>query len=152
MPDELINMRSGAMAELDEAERSRISAEYNLQIGLIFASLAFGASEQIRRVSLRMDSLGLEEAVYERDNAIKTLMDSAMTQISDLTNLEDFTTHAGQGRFGERGSALFSGSEETSGVGDDEHDGVQTQAMQTDADFDRELRDLLEHDESTSSE
>ena len=74
-------MRSGAMAELDEAERSRISAEYNLQIGLIFASLAFGASEQIRRVSLRMDSLGLEEAVYERDNAIKTLMDLSLIHI-----------------------------------------------------------------------
>lgn len=152
MPDELINMRSGAMTELDEAERSRISAEYNLQIGLIFASLAFGASEQVRCVSLRMDSLGLEEAVYERDNAIKTLMDNAMTQISDLTNLEDFTAHAGQGRFGERGSALFSDPEETSGVGDDEHDGVQTQAMQADTDFDRELRDLLEHDGSTSSD
>lgn len=58
--------------ELSDGERSEMSAEYNLRVGMIIAALAFGIDENVKNVSLHIDSLGIEEAVGERENAMQS--------------------------------------------------------------------------------
>ncbi|NMM99910.1 tetratricopeptide repeat protein [Bifidobacterium sp. DSM 109958] len=59
---------------LSDAVRAQIGTAYNLRVGLIMAALAFGADERVRTVCLRVDSIGLEEAVAEQDSAISRIM------------------------------------------------------------------------------
>ncbi|NEG88673.1 tetratricopeptide repeat protein [Bifidobacterium aerophilum] len=59
---------------LDERDRAAMSTDYNLRVGLMMATLLFGADERIRRVSVHIDSIGLEEAIAEQDSAISGLV------------------------------------------------------------------------------
>ena len=59
---------------LSDAVRAQIGTAYNLRVGLIMAALAFGADERVQTVHLRVDSIGLEEAVAEQDSAISRIM------------------------------------------------------------------------------
>ena len=63
---------------MTDAERARMSADYNLRVGLMMAALSFGADPGIQRVSMHIDSIGLEEAVAEQDSAISELMSEAL--------------------------------------------------------------------------
>ena len=66
------------MVDMTDAERARMSADYNLRVGLMMAALSFGADPGIQRVSMHIDSIGLEEAVAEQDSAISELMSEAL--------------------------------------------------------------------------
>ena len=67
-----------AWVDMTDAERARMSADYNLRVGLMMAALSFGADPGIQRVSMHIDSIGLEEAVAEQDSAISELMSEAL--------------------------------------------------------------------------
>ena len=78
MPSTRYDASRHAWVDLTDAERARMSADYNLRIGLMMAALSFGADPNVRRVSMRIDSIGLEEAVAEQDSAISELMSEAL--------------------------------------------------------------------------
>lgn len=78
MPNSRFDERRNAWVELDDAQKARMSADYNLRVGLMMAALAFGADRKVQRVSLHIDSIGLEEAVAEQDSAITQMMSQAL--------------------------------------------------------------------------
>lgn len=78
MPSSRYEDKSRAWRDLDEGERSAMSADYNLRVGLMMAALAFGADPAVREVSLQIDSIGLEEAVDQQNSAIRTMMGQAL--------------------------------------------------------------------------
>ncbi|PWG59797.1 hypothetical protein DF200_05570 [Bifidobacterium catulorum] len=65
--------------KLTDAERASFGADYNLRVGLLLAALAFGVDQHVARVSLHIDSIGLEEAVAEQNSAISAMMNEALT-------------------------------------------------------------------------
>lgn len=78
MPTQRYERETHTWAEISPERRAAMSAEYNLRIGLIMAVLGFGANPRIGKVSLHIDSIGLEEAVAEQDSAITQLMNQAL--------------------------------------------------------------------------
>lgn len=84
MPTSRYDQATRSWVDLDEPERARMSASYNLRVGLMMAALSFGASTGIERVSLHIDSIGLEEAVAQQDSAIATLMGQAVEAFDRL--------------------------------------------------------------------
>ena len=78
MPSTRYDASKHAWVEMKGAERARMSADYNLRVGLMMAALSFGADPNIRRVALHIDSIGLEEAVAEQNSAISELMSEAL--------------------------------------------------------------------------
>ena len=79
MPSTRYDAIRHAWVDMTDAERARMSADYNLRVGLMMAALSFGADPGIQRVSMHIDSIGLEEAVAEQDSAISELMSEALT-------------------------------------------------------------------------
>lgn len=79
MPSTRYDATRHAWVDMTDAERARMSADYNLRVGLMMAALSFGADPGIQRVSMHIDSIGLEEAVAEQDSAISELMSEALT-------------------------------------------------------------------------
>ncbi|NEG55791.1 tetratricopeptide repeat protein [Bifidobacterium platyrrhinorum] len=79
MPASRYDEASHRWVTLSEGERAEMSAAYNLRVGLIMAALSFAASDDVREVSLHVDSLGLEEAVAEQDSAIEEMMSEALS-------------------------------------------------------------------------
>lgn len=78
MPSTKYDVSRHAWVDMTDAERARMSADYNLRVGLMMAVLSFGADPGIQRVSMHIDSIGLEEAVAEQDSAISELMSEAL--------------------------------------------------------------------------
>ena len=78
MPSSRYEDQSRAWRDLDDGERSAMSADYNLRVGLMMAALAFGVDPSVREVSLQIDSIGLEEAVDQQNSAIRTMMGQAL--------------------------------------------------------------------------
>ncbi|MBT1178670.1 tetratricopeptide repeat protein [Bifidobacterium vespertilionis] len=78
MPSSRYDEAHHQWVQLSDAVRAQMSAAYNLRVGLIMAALSFGADERVREVSLRIDSIGLEEAVAEQDSAISEMMQQAL--------------------------------------------------------------------------
>ena len=78
MPSSRYDDHSRAWRDLDEGERSAMSADYNMRVGLMMAALAFGVDPAVREVSLQIDSIGLEEAVDQQNSAIRTMMGQAL--------------------------------------------------------------------------
>lgn len=78
MPASRYDERSHAWVSLSDEERTAMSERYNLRVGLIIAALCFGADESVNNVSIRIDSMGLEEAVAQQDSAISKLMAQAL--------------------------------------------------------------------------
>lgn len=78
MPVSRYDEMSGQWAELSDVARAQFGTAYNLRIGLMMAALAFGAGDQVQRVSLHIDSIGLEEAVAEQNSAISELMSQTL--------------------------------------------------------------------------
>ncbi len=68
-----------------DTEKSRMSTNYNLRIGIMLATLAFGASEKIQNVSIRLDSIGLEEMVAAQDSAINTLLSRTLRALNSMS-------------------------------------------------------------------
>ncbi|MCH9274957.1 tetratricopeptide repeat protein [Bifidobacterium amazonense] len=69
---------------LSDDERAAMSASYNLRVGLMIAAMMFGADEHVRRVSVHVDSIGLEEAVAEQDSAISDMAQQMMHTLDRL--------------------------------------------------------------------
>lgn len=79
MPASRYDERTHSWLTLSDDERAMMSTQYNLRVGLMMAALSFGADARIKQVSLRIDSIGLEEAVAEQDSAIAKLMSQALS-------------------------------------------------------------------------
>ena len=77
MPFTRYDVSRRAWIDLTDVERTRMSVDYNLRVGLMMAALSFGADPNVKRVSMHIDSIGLEEAVAEQDSAISELMSEA---------------------------------------------------------------------------
>lgn len=78
MPTSRFDVASRSWKTLSDVERTEMSAKYNLRVGLIVAALCFGADESVENVSIRIDSMGLEEAVAQQDSAISKLIAQAL--------------------------------------------------------------------------
>ncbi|WP_094729164.1 hypothetical protein [Bifidobacterium hapali] len=74
MPTSRYDETEHMWTSLNEHDRAAMSTAYNLRVGLMMAMLLFGADDHIRRVSLHIDSIGLEEAVAEQDSAISGMV------------------------------------------------------------------------------
>ncbi|WP_372445340.1 tetratricopeptide repeat protein [Bifidobacterium pluvialisilvae] len=79
MPTTRYDERRHGWVPLTDAERASFGADYNLRVGLLLAALAFGVDSHVSRVSLHIDSIGLEEAVAEQNSAISAMMNEALT-------------------------------------------------------------------------
>ncbi|MFT8703803.1 MAG: tetratricopeptide repeat protein [Bifidobacterium sp.] len=86
MPSSRFDEGQQGWVNISEAERASMSADYNMRVGIIMAAIAFGADSHVRRVSLHIDSIGLEEAVAEQDSAIAELMNQALTAFESIRN------------------------------------------------------------------
>ena len=84
MPDSRFDAARGTWRTLSGAERAAMSVQYNLRVGLMMAMLSFGVDPAVRRVSLHIDSIGLEEAVAEQDSAIQQMMREALSTFEHL--------------------------------------------------------------------
>lgn len=78
MPTSRYDSKRHAWIALSDAERTSMSERYNLRVGLMIAALCFGSDESVQNVSIRIDSMGLEEAVEQQDSAISKLMAQAL--------------------------------------------------------------------------
>lgn len=78
MPTSRYDKRSHTWISLSDEERTEMSERYNLRVGLMIAALCFGVDETVSNVSIRIDSMGLEEAVAQQDSAISKLMAQAL--------------------------------------------------------------------------
>ncbi|WEV76261.1 tetratricopeptide repeat protein [Bifidobacterium sp. ESL0800] len=78
MPASRYDTQRHAWVALSDNERTAMSERYNLRVGLLIAALCFGVDERIRNVSIRIDSMGLQEAVEQQDSAISKLMAQAL--------------------------------------------------------------------------
>lgn len=78
MPQSRFDKSHNGWVDLNRNERARLSAMYNLRVGLMLATLAFGADDAIENVTLQIDSIGLEEAVEEQDSAIAQMLTDAL--------------------------------------------------------------------------
>ena len=74
MPSTRYDETRGDWMTLTDTQRATMGSEYNLRVGLIMAALAFAASDRVRRVSLHIDSIGLEEAIAEQNSAIEEVL------------------------------------------------------------------------------
>ncbi|MFT8531496.1 tetratricopeptide repeat protein [Bifidobacterium aquikefiri] len=86
MPSSRFDEDQQGWVDISEAERASMSADYNMRVGIIMAAIAFGADSHVCRVSLHIDSIGLEEAVAEQDSAIAELMNQALTAFESIRN------------------------------------------------------------------
>lgn len=78
MPQRRYDPASDSWVTLSDEERKSMASTYSLSMGMMFAALAFGADSHVREVALRIDSLGLEEAVRERASAMGSLLASLL--------------------------------------------------------------------------
>ncbi|MDF7640963.1 tetratricopeptide repeat protein [Bifidobacterium sp. ESL0784] len=78
MPTSRYDSRRHTWVALSDNERTAMSERYNLRVGLMIAALCFGVDDSIQNVSIRIDSMGLEEAVEQQDSAISKLMAQAL--------------------------------------------------------------------------
>ena len=81
MPESRYDADRHGWVAIDEHQRAAMSSAYNLRVGLMIAALSFGADSRVRRVSLHIDSIGLEEAVAEQDSAISELMSQGAAHV-----------------------------------------------------------------------
>ncbi len=88
MPESRYDAHHHGWVAIDEHQRAAMSSAYNLRVGLMIAALSFGADSRVRRVSLHIDSIGLEEAVAEQDSAISELMSQALHMFERIRTSE----------------------------------------------------------------
>lgn len=72
-------------AVLDDHRRAMASVVYNMRVSLMMAALAFGADAGVQEVSVQIDSLGLEEAIAQQDDAIRAAVGDAVSSFEGLS-------------------------------------------------------------------
>lgn len=82
MPSKRYDVADNSWITLDDSARRRLATDYNLRLGIVIAALAFGADASVKTVSLRLDSLGLEEALREQSAAMGALLASLLNPLS----------------------------------------------------------------------
>ncbi|WP_125963297.1 tetratricopeptide repeat protein [Bifidobacterium dolichotidis] len=92
MPKSEYDAKRDAWRTLDDTERAEHSVDYNLRVALILAALAFGADETIEEVDLRIDSIGLEEAISEQNTAIEAMVSDALNTFERMQQTPDSKT------------------------------------------------------------
>ncbi|MFY4659342.1 tetratricopeptide repeat protein [Scardovia wiggsiae] len=85
MPQHRYDPYTGERIGIPEEEREQLSTQYNLRLGIILAAAAFASSPEIREVSLRLDSLGLEEKLKERTVLAHNIIEKILTSFESLS-------------------------------------------------------------------
>lgn len=67
--------------DVPETERQAMSSRYNLRVGIILAALAFGASDNIDKVAVRIDSLDSSQDLEDRDPTMYALLMRALEKM-----------------------------------------------------------------------
>lgn len=88
MPKRKYDKAKKHWVNLTDSDRSFMSTEYNLRLGIILATLAFAANPAIQNVSVRLDSIGLEDMVVANNNAINRLLSRTISAINNMMNHE----------------------------------------------------------------
>jgi tetratricopeptide (TPR) repeat protein len=86
MPTKRFDTGSDSWVEMSQGERIAMAVDYNLRMGMIIAAMAFGVDPTVTSVSVRLDSLGLEEAVREQSEAMTTLIAQLLGPLGDQGN------------------------------------------------------------------
>ena len=71
---------------LSASKIATMTTEYNLRLGIILALIAFAANPAVKNVSVRLDSICLEEMVAANNNAIDKLLNRTLSALNDLVN------------------------------------------------------------------
>jgi tetratricopeptide (TPR) repeat protein len=154
MPKSLYDESLGDWRELDDDERAAMSADYNLRVGMMLAALAFGADDSVQRVTLQIDSIGLEEAVKEQDSAIAQMLTDA------LSAFEQARTGHGLGATGAKGdpkdgdvhgnpaNAVVPPTQRAATSAPDETPGTEESSESSDSQADANVTDVATGDES----
>lgn len=84
MPTRRFDSANQKWITLTNADKSRMTTDYNLRLGIIMATLAFGASEEVQNVSIRLDSIGLEEMVAAQDDAMSKILNQTINALNNM--------------------------------------------------------------------
>lgn len=71
---------------LNDDDKEKLATNYNLQVGMIMSTLAFGASGKVKNVSIRLDSIGLEEMVTAQNNAMNNLVNRTLNALNVMNS------------------------------------------------------------------
>lgn len=145
MPDSRYDAETHDWVTLDQDERARMGCDYNLRVGLMMAALAFGADTRVKRVSLRIDSIGLEEALAEQDSAISELVGQALSAFERMHSGDVATAGSkADPKDGDRHGDPSHGLRVQTGLGTDLTDkGESIDAAGGDEDFERRFEDMM---------
>ncbi|WP_418968803.1 tetratricopeptide repeat protein [Alloscardovia omnicolens] len=78
MPTRRFDPQKLDWVDMSETERQQMSSRYNLRVGIILAALAFGASDHISRVAVRIDNLDGSQDIEDRDPTMYALLMRAL--------------------------------------------------------------------------
>ncbi|MFC0265425.1 tetratricopeptide repeat protein [Alloscardovia macacae] len=81
MPERRYDPQKLEWVDISPLERAQMSARYNLRVGIMLAALAFGASEEIEKVAVRIDTLDGAEDIQDRDPTVFSLLLRALNQM-----------------------------------------------------------------------
>ncbi len=81
MPLRRFDTHKSEWVDISSTERAQMSARYNLRVGIILAALAFGASDNIREVAVRIDNLDGSQDIEERDPTMYALLMRALDKM-----------------------------------------------------------------------
>ncbi|TCD53601.1 tetratricopeptide repeat protein [Alloscardovia theropitheci] len=81
MPLQRFDSASQTWVDLSDTERAQMSSRYNLRVGIILAALAFGASDNIDKVAIRIDSLDSTQDLEDRDPTMYALLMRALEKM-----------------------------------------------------------------------
>lgn len=107
MLERVFNTSNNAWEVLDDMRRSKLASAYNLRLGVIFAVLAFAVDDNIHEVSIRLDSIGLEETVAKQNRAIDTLLNRTLHALTQMNS--DAETKGNPKDGGVHGESLING-------------------------------------------
>ena len=84
MPSRAYDSIKKDFVSVSEKNKSKMTTNYNLRLGLIMATLAFGASEEVQNVSIRLDSIGLEEMIAAQDVAMNRMLSQTINALNHM--------------------------------------------------------------------
>lgn len=88
MPTQRFDKESGTWNTLSQREQHASARRYNFRLGMMFAAIAFGLSDAVQQVALRLDSVGLEETVRAQASVMTTLLNRAIQTLDAMSNAE----------------------------------------------------------------
>lgn len=104
MPTRRFDAHTLQWVDVNEVERQQMSSRYNLRVGIILAALAFGASDNISRVAVRIDNLAGAQDIEDRDPTMYALLMRALDSMG-MDNPHHAHSHAHGSKSEQSGSA-----------------------------------------------